>query len=61
MPVPYAGVFHRPPVLAPDQTGFDDGDPDRPFAKQALSQKLGRAQFVPGLSTTIAGFNGIFP
>ena len=61
MPVPYAGVFRRPPVLAPYQTGFDDGDPDRPFAKYALTQKLGQAQFVPGLSTTIAGYNGIFP
>ncbi|WP_241978757.1 multicopper oxidase family protein [Cryobacterium sp. Hh7] len=61
MPVPYAGVFRRPPVLAPYQTGFDEGDPDRPFARYALTQKLGQAQFVPGLSTTIAGYNGIFP
>ncbi|MDJ0339902.1 multicopper oxidase domain-containing protein [Cryobacterium sp. PH31-O1] len=61
MPVPYAGVFRRPPVLAPFQTGFDDGDPDRPFARYALTEKLGQAQFVPGLSTTIAGYNGIFP
>ncbi|SEN61887.1 multicopper oxidase family protein [Cryobacterium sp. TMT1-3] len=61
MPVPYAGVFRRPPVLAPYQTGFDDGDPDRPFAKYALTQKLGQAQFVPGLSTAVAGYNGIYP
>ncbi|MBG6059382.1 spore coat protein A [Cryobacterium sp. MP_M5] len=61
MPVPYAGVFRRPPELAPFETGFDDGDPMRPFARYALTQKLGQAQFVPGLSTTVAGYNGIFP
>lgn len=61
MPVPYAGVFRRPPELMPYQTGFDDGDPTRPFARYALTQKLGQAQFVPGLSTTVAGYNGIFP
>ncbi|WP_105035589.1 multicopper oxidase family protein [Cryobacterium aureum] len=61
MPVPYAGVFRRPPELLPYQTGFDDGDPSRPFARYALTQKLGQAQFVPGLSTTVAGYNGIFP
>ena len=61
MPVPYTGVFRRPPELLPYQTGFDDGDPSRPFARCALTQKLGQAQFVPGLSTTVAGYNGIFP
>ena len=40
-PVPYAGVFRRPPELAPYETGFDDGDPARPFARYALTQKLG--------------------
>jgi len=61
MPVPYAGVFRRPPELVPYQTGFDDGDPARPFARYALTQKLGQAQLVPGLFTTVAGYNGIFP
>ena len=61
MPVPYAGVFRRPPELVPFDTGFDDGDPARPFARYALTQKLGQAQIVPGLSTTVAGYNGIFP
>ncbi|WP_427130424.1 multicopper oxidase family protein [Pseudarthrobacter sp. S9] len=60
-PVPYRGVFRRPPVLAPFATGHDDGDPARPFARYALTKKLGQAQFVPGLSTTVAGYNGIFP
>ena len=60
-PIPYAGIFRRPPVLAPFATGFDDGDPARPFARYALTQKLGQAQFVPGLKTTLAGYNGIFP
>ncbi|MCY7405515.1 MAG: multicopper oxidase domain-containing protein, partial [Cryobacterium sp.] len=61
MPVPYAGVFRRPPELMPYQTGFDDGDPSRPYARYALTQKLGQAPFVPGLLTTVAGYNGIFP
>ena len=61
VPVPYDGVFRRPPVLIPDETGFDDGDPTRPFERFALTQNLVQAQLVPGLSTTIAGYNGIFP
>lgn len=61
MPVPYAAVFRRPPELIPYETGFDDGDPQRPYARYALTQKTGRAQIVPGLYTTVAGYNGIFP
>ena len=61
MPVPYAGVFRRPPELVPYATGFDDGDPARPFAKFALTEKIAQAQILPGLSTTLAGYNGIFP
>jgi spore coat protein A len=60
-PVPYAGKFRRPPELLPYETGDYDGDPARPFAKYALTQKLGQANFVPGLQTTVAGYNGIFP
>jgi FtsP/CotA-like multicopper oxidase with cupredoxin domain len=60
-PVPYAGVFLRPPVLKPFQSGFDGGDPRRPFERYALTTRLGQAQFLPGLSTTVAGYNGIFP
>ena len=60
-PVVYAGVFRRPPELKPYATGFDDGDPTRPFARYALTQRLGQARFLPGLSTTVAGYNGIFP
>ncbi|MEC5181653.1 multicopper oxidase family protein [Arthrobacter sp. CG_A4] len=61
MPVPYAAVFRRPPELVPFESGFDDGDPTRPYERYALTQQLGQAQFVPGLSTTVAGYNGIFP
>ena len=61
MPVPYAGVFRRPPELLPFEKGFDGGDPARPYERYALTQKLGQAQFVPGLTTTVAGYNGIFP
>ncbi len=60
-PVPYAGVFRRPPELRPYETGFDDGDPSRPFARYAVTAQLGQAQILPGLPTTIAGYNGIFP
>lgn len=59
MPVPYAATFRRPPELVPYSTGrAPDG---QPFAKYSLSQKLGQAQIARGLSTTIAGYNGMFP
>ena len=61
MPVPYAALFVRPPELTPYSTGFDDGDPARPFARYAVTAKLGQARIVPGLTTTVAGYNGIFP
>jgi spore coat protein A, manganese oxidase len=57
-PVPYAGVFVRPPELAPYQTGVDA---QGPFARFAVTAKLGTAHILPGLSTTVAGYNGIFP
>lgn len=60
-PVPYRGVFRRPPELVPFQKGFDGGDPKRPFERYALTQKLGQAHMLPGLTTTVAGYNGIFP
>ena len=59
MPVPFRAVFKRPPELVPYSTGYDpDG---QPFAKYSLSQRLGQAQIAPGLMTTLAGYNGIFP
>ncbi len=60
-PVPYAGVFARPPELVPYATGFDDGDPTRPYARYAVTAQLGQAHILPGLTTTVAGYNGIFP
>jgi FtsP/CotA-like multicopper oxidase with cupredoxin domain len=57
-PVPFAGVFARPPELAPYQTGIDEAGP---FARFAVTAQLGTARIVPGLSTTVAGYNGIFP
>lgn len=58
-PVPYTATFRRPPELVPFSTGRDaDG---QPFAKYSLTQKLGQAQIAPGLSTALAGYNGIFP
>ena len=59
MPIPYKAVFRRPPELLPYATGIDpDG---QPFAKYSVSQRLGKAEIAPGLSTTIAGYNGTFP
>ncbi|MFE4541601.1 multicopper oxidase family protein [Arthrobacter sp. NPDC056727] len=60
-PVPFRAVFRRPPELVPFQKGFDGGDPKRPFERYALTQKLGQARMLPGLTTTLAGYNGIFP
>ncbi len=60
-PIPFAGVFQRPPELEPFETGFDGGDPARPFARFAVTAQLGRANILPGLTTTVAGYNGIFP
>ena len=60
-PVPYRGVFRRPPELEPYATTFDGGDPSRPVEHYALTQRLGRLQILPGLSTPVAGYNGIFP
>jgi spore coat protein A, manganese oxidase len=60
-PVPYRGVFRRPPELLPYATTFDDGDPNRPVDHFALTQRLGRMQILPGLTTTVAGYNGTFP
>ncbi|HET7822277.1 MAG TPA: multicopper oxidase domain-containing protein [Ornithinibacter sp.] len=61
VPVPYRGVFRRPPELVPYATTFDDGDPARPVEHYAVTQRLGRMDVLPGLSTPVAGYNGIFP
>jgi spore coat protein A len=58
-PVPFRGVFVRPPELTPFVTGHDaDG---QPFAQYALTEQLAPIQIVPGLSTTVAAYNSIFP
>ncbi|MEV6298538.1 multicopper oxidase domain-containing protein [Actinoplanes sp. NPDC051861] len=57
-PTPYTNMFRRPPVLTPVAEGVDDYGP---FQKYRLTQKEGRASILPGLTTTIAGYNGIFP
>jgi len=60
-PVPYEGVFSRPPELLPYARGFDGGDPSRPFEQFALTERLAQLQILPGLSTTVATYNGILP
>lgn len=57
-PVPYTNPFRRPPVLLPSETGVDQHGA---YARYRLNQNLGQANMLPGLSTTIAGYNGIFP
>jgi spore coat protein A len=57
-PTPYTNLFRRPPILMPTETGVDEHGK---FAKFRLTQKLGRQSIVPGLLTTVAGYNGIFP
>lgn len=57
-PAPYSGVFARPPELVPYQTGVDGRGP---FARYAVTARLARAQMLPGLTTTVAGYNGLFP
>jgi spore coat protein A len=58
MPTPYTSIFRRPPVLLPVAEGVDEKGP---YQHYRLTQKLGQANIVPGLTTTIAGYNGIFP
>src|SRR5689334_11632584 len=57
-PTPYTTMFRRPPVLLPFEEGTDEKGP---FQRYRITQKLGQASIVPGLTTTIAGYNGIFP
>src|SRR5215475_1780863 len=57
-PTPYTNMFRRPPVLMPVEEGVDDKGP---FQKYRLTQKEAQANILPGVSTTIAGYNGIFP
>jgi spore coat protein A, manganese oxidase len=57
-PTPYTNMFRRPPVLMPSETGEDEKGK---YARFRLTQKLGQASIVPGLLTTVAGYNGIFP
>ena len=57
-PVPFRGVFMRPPELVPFETGVDD---EGPFERYAVTARLDRLNVVPGLMTTVAGYNGIFP
>jgi FtsP/CotA-like multicopper oxidase with cupredoxin domain len=57
-PTPFTNMFRRPPVLMPVAEGVDDKGP---WQRYRLTQKLGQASILPGLTSTIAGYNGIFP
>ena len=57
-PAQYRYPFVRPPVLKPYEWGFDEAGK---FERYNLSQQVGTASIVPGLTTTLTGYNGIFP
>src|SRR4051794_1696872 len=57
-PTPYTTMFRRPPVLMPSEQGVDEKGP---FHRYRLTQCVGQANILPGLVTSIAGYNGIFP
>jgi spore coat protein A len=59
-PVPFRGVFMRPPELLPYATGVDEQE-GGPGEKFAVTARLSQLQIVPGLTTTVAAYNGIFP
>jgi spore coat protein A len=59
-PVPFRAAFMRPPELQPYATGVDEED-GRPVEKYAVTARLGQLDILPGLKTTVAGYNGIFP
>src|SRR6186997_3482497 len=61
-PIPFRGVFMRPPELMPYARGFDDEEaPGQPVEKFAVTARFGQLNILPGLTTTVAGYNGIFP
>ena len=54
LPEPFTRRLRIPPVLAPVRS---DGDGDH----YGITQRVVPAEILPGLSTTIWGYNGIFP
>ncbi|MGI8680703.1 MAG: multicopper oxidase domain-containing protein [Mycobacteriales bacterium] len=58
IPPPYGAAFRRPPVLRPYETGTDERGL---FAKYTVTETAGRASILPGLSTAVYGYNGLFP
>ena len=60
-PVPYRGVFRRPPELVPYET--TSTAVTRPAVRPLRPHPEARAgpASCPGLTTTVAGYNGIFP
>jgi spore coat protein A, manganese oxidase len=54
LPKPFMIPLHVPPVLEPVRT--DDG-----IDYYEMTQKLGRAEILPGFKTEVWGYDGIFP
>jgi FtsP/CotA-like multicopper oxidase with cupredoxin domain len=59
-PVPFRALFMRPPELLPYETGIDEEE-GGPVEKFAVTGQFGQLHILPGLTTTVAGYNGIFP
>jgi FtsP/CotA-like multicopper oxidase with cupredoxin domain len=59
-PEPFRAAFRTPPVLQPVRTGTDPGD-GRPVNFYDLTERISSRNIVPGLATTILGYNGIAP
>ena len=58
MPVPYAAAFRRLPVLEPSER---TADADGPVHKYDISALQNRVRILPGLDTTVLGYNGSVP
>jgi FtsP/CotA-like multicopper oxidase with cupredoxin domain len=59
MPRPFRTRFQRPPTLRPVRS-FRDGDGVWVDAF-SVTERRGRAQFTPGVTSTVFGYNGIAP
>ena len=57
MPVPYAAKFVKPPVLP----FADMEDSDGRYRLYTVTEQVGSASIVPGLTTPVFGYNGIVP
>ena len=58
MPVPYTSAFQRPPVLRPYGEEYDS---DGKILLYSLTAREATAELIPGFTSKIWAYNGIFP